>query len=226
MGSVRVLSESGEPFEDRVEAGCMLAGVLGEYRGANTVVLGVPRGGMVVARELARRLGAQTDLVLARKLGAPGNPELAIGSVSEDGKVFVHDEAVALTAASREYIQMEARRVQAEIARRAGRYRQVCARIGIEGRIVLLTDDGVATGSTMEAAAWAVRRDNPAKVVIALPVAPQDTLRRLAEGVDEVVCLRCPPCFQSVGQFYNLFEQVEDEVLLALLEACARERSP
>jgi len=201
----------------------MLAGALDKYRGVNAVVLGVPRGGMVLAWELARRLGAQTDLVLARKLGAPGNPELAIGAVSEDGRAFVHDEAVALTGASREYIRMEKERAMTEIARRAGRYRQVCPRVGISGRIVLLTDDGVATGSTMEAAAWAVRRDNPAKVVIALPVAPEDTLRRLARGVDEVVCLRCPPCFQSVGQFYRLFGQVEDEALLDLLEACARE---
>ena len=222
MGTLRIISRSHESFEDRRQAGHALAEALADYRGRGVAVVGIPRGGMIVARVLAEALEADLDLVLARKLGAPGNPELAIGSISEDGRVFLRDEIAALTGAADEYIRLEQARATQEIARRAALYRKLLPRVSLAGRTAILTDDGVATGSTMEAAVWAVRRENAARVIVALPVGPEDTLRRLAESADEVICLRCPPYFEAVGQFYQWFEQVDDREMLEMLELYVR----
>lgn len=182
------------------------------------VVLGIPRGGVVVAREIAHALAADLDMVLAHKLGAPGNPELAIGAVCEDGKLFLDEQISSYMGADDNYIKQEKARQLQEIARRVKRYRNVLPKLPLAGRIVIVTDDGVATGATMQAALWAVRQEGPEKIVAALPVGPEDTLERLSQDTDETICLQAPPFFSAISQFYSYFNQVEDEELLEILQ--------
>ena len=223
---VNILSRRPLVFSDRVEAGRSLADHLSAYRGACTVVLGVPRGGLVVAREIAATLGAELDVVLAHKLGAPGQPEYAVGAMSEAGRVFV-SEAAALAGADESYLRIEARRVLAEIQARVALYRQFRAKAPLKDRTVIVTDDGIATGATMRAALWSVRQEQPRKLVAALPVAPEESLNCLADGCDQILCLSAPADFRAVGQFYSDFAQVEDEEVIAILrQARSREAKP
>ncbi len=215
---LRILSYSSAPFADREEAGRLLAEELSEYRGRKAVVLGIPRGGIIVAREIARQLDAELDIVLAHKLRTPGQEELAMGSVAEDGRLFLIKEVVGEFAVTEAYIQQEKTRQLAEIKRRTKLIRQVRLKIPLKGRIVIVTDDGVATGATTQAALWAVRLEQPEKLIAAMPVGPEDTIRRLAEDVDEMLCLRTPPLFAAVGQFYRQFYPVEDEDMLEILK--------
>jgi len=214
---VRVLSDSSQPFTDRREAGRMLSDALDEYRGQKLVVLGIPRGGIIVAREISRALDGQLDIVLAHKLRTPGQEELAMGSVSEDGKIFLNQEVVRYLDVGSEYIEQEKLRQMAEMKRRTGLIRKVRPRVPLKGRVVIVTDDGVATGSTTQAAFWAVRTEQPARLIAAIPVGPRDTILKLAADVDEMVCLRTPPYFSAVGQFYYRFSQVEDDEMLQIL---------
>ena len=220
MGTLRIVSHSEEAFRDRVAAGQLLAKELAGWRGQRVVVLGIPRGGLVVACELARAIDADLDIVLSRKLRTPGHEELAMGAVSEDGKVFLNDEVVTEMGISRNssYLRREQEIQMQEIARRAELIRRVRPKVPIEGRVAIVTDDGVATGATMQAAVWAARQEHPSRLVVALPVGPEDTVSRLAQDADEVVCLRVPPYFAAVGQFYLRFGQVEDEEVLAILK--------
>ncbi|MBI2852563.1 MAG: phosphoribosyltransferase [Chloroflexi bacterium] len=212
----RILSRKSEPFADRQEAGRLLARELMDYRGQDTVVLGIPRGGIIVAQEIARLLGAQLDVVLARKLRTPGQPELAMGSVAEDGRVFLN-EVVRDLGVTQAEIEREKVFQMAEIKRRNEMIRSVRPKVPLKGKIVIVTDDGVATGATTQAAFWAVRTEEPAKLIAALPVGPEETIKGLAMDVDEMLCLRTPPFFAAVGQFYLRFEQVEDEEVLSIL---------
>ncbi len=214
---LRILSQASEQFADREEAGRLLAEELSEYRGQKAVVLGIPRGGIIVAREIARQLDAELDIVLAHKLRAPGHEELAMGSVAEDGKLFLIREVVEQLGVAEAYIQQEKARQRIEIKRRTELIRQVRSKIPLKGRIVIVTDDGVATGATTQAALWAVRMEQPEKLIAAMPVGPEDTIRRLAGDVDEMLCLRTPPLFAAVGQFYRQFYPVEDEDMLEIL---------
>jgi len=188
------------------------------------VVLGVPRGGIVVAREIAHALQADLDMVLAHKLGAPGNPELAIGAVCEDGKLFLDEEISSYMGVDDDYIKREKSRQLQEIARRVKRYRSVLPKIPLAGRVAIVTDDGVATGATLQAALWAVRQENPKKIVAALPVGPQETLEKLSRDADETICLQAPPFFSAISQFYSYFNQVEDEELLEILQEESKRR--
>ncbi len=221
-GKLRILSHSDEPFQDREEAGLLLARELSELKGMNVVVLGVPRGGVIVADALARALNAELDIILSRKLRTPGQPELAMGSVSEDGRVFLNDVVVSSFGISEAEIEQEKTTQMAEMARRNALFRQARPRIPLAGRIAVVTDDGVATGATTQAAFWAARHERPKKLIAAMPVGSDDTIRRLAEDVDEMVCLRTPPFFAAVGQFYVHFEQVSDDEVLAILKEAAR----
>jgi putative phosphoribosyl transferase len=218
MGELRILSNRGELFEDRREAGRLLAEQLSAYRGQKAVVLAIPRGGTVVGQEIARSLEADLDIVLAHKLGAPAHAELAMGSVAEDGKVFLNQEVIRELAIGRTYIDQEKARQMAEIRRRSLQFRQVYPKVPLAGRTVIVTDDGVATGATTQAAIWAVRLEKPEKLIMALPVGPEDTITRLAQDIDEMICLRTPPLFSAVGQFYVRFEPVEDEEVLEILK--------
>lgn len=218
MGSARVLSHSPAPFADRREAGRLLAVELERHRAARPVVLGIPRGGVVVAAEIADHLGAELDIVLSRKIGAPGNPELAIGAIAEDGRLFLDEHISARLGVSREYVAREQARQLEEIARRVALFRAVRPRVPLRGRTVIVADDGLATGATMQAALWAAHRDRPGSTVAAVPVGAVDTVERIAASADELVCLRAPEDFGAVGRFYRRFEQVEDEEVLAILE--------
>ncbi|OGX27195.1 MAG: hypothetical protein A3J51_00905 [Omnitrophica WOR_2 bacterium RIFCSPHIGHO2_02_FULL_45_21] len=217
MGKVRIFSYSEEPFRDRVEAGRLLAGELEKLHLKDAVVLGIPRGGIVIARELAFILNADLDIVLSRKLGAAGNPELAIGAVGEDGKLFLNETAASVLSEEKTYIEQEKTRSFAVIKRRSEKYRQILPKVSLKDRSVIVTDDGIATGATMRAALWIARGEHPQRLLAALPVGPPDTLQRLAEDVDDLVCLRAPALFSAIGQFYLDFSQVEDEEVLEIL---------
>ncbi len=217
MASVRIVSQSSEAFRDRAEAGWLLGKELKQLSGSTTVVLGIPRGGLVVARDLARTLQARLDIVLSRKLGAPSNPELAIGAIAEDGRLFLHERVIGYLEVSDSYIKQERVRQLDEIRRRAQAIREIMPKLSLEGKLVVVTDDGVATGATMQAALWAARHEHPQKLVAALPVGPEETIRQLARYADEAVCLRAPASFSAVGQFYQFFQQVEDDEMMAII---------
>jgi len=224
MGKLRIVSRSPERFKDRQEAGRLLAAELRQLKGQNAAVLGIPRGGIVVARELAVALDARLDIVLSRKLRTPGQWELAMGSVAEDGKLFLNEDVIRALGISRELIERERKLQLEEIARRASLIRQATPRIPLEDSIVVVTDDGIATGATTQAAISFVRRQNPKKLIVAVPVGSEDTVRELSAEVDEMLCLRVPPSFQAVGQFYVHFEAVEDEDVLRILKEDAARR--
>jgi len=220
--TIRILSRSMHPLADRAEAGRLLADALSEYRGRNTVVLGIPRGGVVVAREVARALTAELDIVLAHKLRTPGHAELAMGSVAEDGRLFLNREVVREMGIDDFYIQQEKVAQLSEMNRRTEIIRRVRTKVTVKGKIAIVTDDGVATGATTQAALWAVKMEQPQKLIAAIPVGPEDTIRRLAKDVDEMVCLRAPPSFAAVGQFYQQFYPVEDEEMLQILKEATK----
>lgn len=225
MGKLHIVSHDDLPFEDRVEAGRLLGRELSGLRGQGAVVLGIPRGGLVVAWELARQIEADLDIVLSHKLGAPGNSELAIGAVAEDGRLFLHQDLVGQLGVDSGYIEREKELQLAVLAQRTRQARRVLPRAELTGRLVIVTDDGVATGATLQAALWAARQQKPKKLIAALPVGPQETIARLAEDADEMVCLRAPYSFAAVGQFYLRFEQVEDDQVDRILAEEAARRA-
>ena len=218
MGLLHIISDSGKPFFDRIEAGVALGRLLVEYAGQGTVVLGIPRGGAVIANEIALALGCEMDLILAHKLGAPGNAELAIGAVCESADTFINKELAGYVGATPEYIRMEKRRRFEEMHERVKKYRAILSKTDIADKTVIVTDDGVATGATMKAALWAVRQERAAKIIAAIPVAPPNTLRTLAENADETICIRAPAHFSALGNFYLDFRQVSDEHMAHLLK--------
>jgi predicted phosphoribosyltransferase len=198
-------------FKNREEAARLLAERLTAYRGSNPLVLGVPRGGVPMARIIADTLGGDLDVVLIRKLRAPGQPELAIGAVDETGTVL---KGEYFDLATDEYLQEEVRR-QLEILRaRRNAYTRAHPPIDPAGRIVIIVDDGIATGSSMLAAIRAVRAKKPRKIVVAIGVAPTSTLERLRKEADEVVCLYDTERFYAVGQFFEDFSEVSDDMVI------------
>ena len=226
MGQLKILSRSSKPFTDRLEAAQLLAQALQEYRGSRTVVLGIPRGGVVIASLIAHALGAEVDIVLARKLGAPGNPEFAIGAIAEDQKLFLDEPLLVQLNVTSEYLMEEKARQLAELKRRIRLYRPVRPKVPLQGRTVIVTDDGVATGATMQAALWTIRQEAPERLIAALPVGPGDTVKRLAAFTDALLCLRAPTFFGAIGQFYKQFEQVEDDEVLAILTRAEETDAP
>jgi len=217
VNKLRIISKSESRFADRTEAGILLARELQGYKDDRPAVLGIPRGGVVVAGTVSRELGAELDIVVAHKIGAPMNPELAIGAVGEGGSYFLHDLLVERLGISKSYIDSEAQRQNQEIQRRIEVYRKLLPKLDLAGRVVIVTDDGVATGATMQASLWVARRERPEKLIAALPVGAEDTLENLAEFCDELICLRAPPFFGAVGQFYIDFDQTSDEEVMRIL---------
>jgi putative phosphoribosyl transferase len=204
-------------FESRHDAALKLVEKLAGYKGKNPLVLGIPRGAVPMARLIADELNGEVDVVLVRKLRAPGNPELAIGSVDESGWTHVADYA-ASTGADARYIEEEKQHQLDMISERRAQYTAGRRVADPAGRIVIVVDDGLATGSTMIAALHALRQRAPARLVCAVPVAPPDTAAAVAPSCDELVCLETPEQFYAVGQFYRHFPQVEDEEVVAALK--------
>jgi putative phosphoribosyl transferase len=208
----------GKLFQDRADAARELAAALAAYRGKNPLVLAIPRGAVPMGRVLADELGGELDVVLVRKLRAPFSPELAVGAIEESGWAHIADHASS-AGADEAHLQTE-RETQLEALRaRRKMYTPARAPLDPAGRIAIVVDDGLATGETMIAALHAVRSRKPSRLVCAVPVAAPDSLRRVAPYADEVVCLHAPADFQAVGQFYATFSQIEDEEVVALLNA-------
>ncbi len=204
------------PFLDRNEAADRLAERLSPYRGQHPLVLAIPRGAVPMAQRIAKSLEGEVDVVLVRKLGAPFNAEYAIGSVDESGWTYVSEHAAA-AGATPEYIEAEKLRQMETMRQRRAQYTPIRPPIDPAGRIVIVVDDGLATGATMISALHALKSKAPAKLICAVPVAPPDTIDKVAGYCDEVVCLETPWDFRAVGQFYRSFPQVEDAEVIAIL---------
>lgn len=210
-------------FRDRRDAGRLLAGKLGAYAGrADLLVLALPRGGVPVGFEVALALGAPLDVFLVRKLGVPGREELAMGAIASGGVQVLNREVVEMLGISDRAIEAAASREQQELERRERAYRSDRPKIDPEGRTVILVDDGLATGSTMLAAVRALRRLNPAHIVVAVPTAAAETCADFRFEVDDIVCASTPEPFYGVGQWYQDFSQTTDEEVYDLLARAAR----
>ncbi|HEU5173941.1 MAG TPA: phosphoribosyltransferase [Gemmatimonadaceae bacterium] len=206
------------PFDDRRDAGRRLAARLDRFRDRNAIVLGIPRGGVPVAAEVARALNAELDVIVARKLGAPHNPELAIGAATANGGRWLNDEIVHQLHVSPAYIAEVTTREMAEAHRREHLFRAGRKPPVLAGRTVILVDDGLATGATMRASARSVRTHDPERLVIAVPVGAPETCDELRNEADEVVCLAEPTPFYAVGLHYRDFGQTEDDEVVRLLQ--------
>jgi putative phosphoribosyl transferase len=204
-------------FSDRVDAGRRLGLASNDVVGKGAVVLAIPRGGVVVGYEIAQKLRLELDVIIPRKLGAPDNPELAIGAIAEDGTAILDDNLIAYLGVNENYIQQESERQKLEIKRRLKLYRQDTPPPSIKGRNVLVVDDGIATGSTMKAALASLKKQGAKKIVVAVPVGPPSTISELQKMADKVVCLHMPEYFQAIGQFYEDFSQTSDEDVIDLL---------
>jgi len=198
-------------FDNRIDAGERLADLLVERGVEADIVLAVPRGGLPLGRVVADRLGVPLDIVSARKIGAPWNPELAIGAVASDGSVWLNDELIAQSGIDDEYVA-DGREREREAAReRVDKYRGDRPPLDLTGKRVVVVDDGVATGATMHACLRQVASAGAERIVLAVPVAPPDTLERLEADADDAVCVESPSQFGAVGRFYRTFDQVTDE---------------
>jgi len=213
-------------FDDRVDAGAQLAAALESYRKSNPLVLGIPRGGVPIAYEIAKRLGADLDVIVVRKIGAPGQEELAIGAVASDGTLYVDAELQEMTGVSDAELARLTEVQSAEARRREVRFRAGLPALHPEGRITIVADDGLATGSTMRAAIASLRRRGAERIVVAVPVGSAESCRHIGAEVDDLVCLYRPEPFYAVGQHYRVFEQTSDEEVERLLRGAVNRPAP
>jgi putative phosphoribosyl transferase len=208
----------GVLFKNREEAGRKLAGALMEFKGKDVVVLGIPRGGVVVANEVAKALGAPLDIVVTRKIEAPGEPEYALGAITQEGDVIMDRQAAESLGASPAYLDDQVRKKKEEVKERMQRLRGDAPYPRLEGKVVVIVDDGIATGSSVSAAVMSVKKRRPKEVIVAVPVAPADAVEMLAGEGARVVCLETPGPFLAIGEFYGNFDQVEDLEVKRILE--------
>ncbi|MCV7190261.1 phosphoribosyltransferase [Mycolicibacterium thermoresistibile] len=211
------------PFANRREAGRMLADRLAPLAGRDVVVLGLPRGGVPVAFEVAQRLRAPLDVLLVRKLGVPFHPELAFGAIGEGGVRILNDAVVLQARLSPADMAGVEQKEAAELARRAERYRRGRAPVPLTGRTAVVVDDGLATGATAKAACQVARAQGAGQVVLAVPIGARDTVAELSRYADEVVCLYSPEVYYAVGQGYRDFSQTSDEEVVRLLDEAQRQ---
>jgi putative phosphoribosyl transferase len=205
-------------FTDRVDAGKRLAFALKDFPNKKGIVLAIPRGGVVVGYMIAKALNLPLDVIIPRKIGAPNNPELAIGAVAEDGTAILDENLITYIGASQEYVKEETERQKREIERRLKLYRQETSYPILMRLDVIVVDDGIATGSTMKAALASVKNRGAASVTVAIPVSPPSTIEELNKIANRVVCLYTPEFFQAIGQFYADFSQTSDEEVIELLK--------
>ena len=217
--------EATVPFRDREQAGKALAAALKGLAGEEVVVLAIPRGGVVVASEVAKSLGAPLDVIITRKIGAPGEPEYALGAVTQGGEVILDENAVEMLHVTEEYLDKEAANQWEEVKDRVKRFRGDRPFPSLKGKVVVIVDDGIATGNTVFAALRSVKVQGPKSVVVAVPVGPSETIAKLASEADKVVCLETPEPFFAIGQFYADFPQVEDDEVRRILEGHRAERT-
>lgn len=210
------------PFVDRAEAGRLLGEGLSRLAGSHPVVLGIPRGGVPIAAEVAVRLDGDLDIIVARKLGAPMSPELAIGAVTSDGGRFLNDDVIQSLGVGEAYVARETERQLADARAREVRLRAGHPAMELTGRTVILCDDGLATGATMRAAARSIRKRGAGRLIVAVPVGSTEACTALAREADEVVCLAEPEPFIAVGRYYLNFEAVEDDTVARLLKGAVR----
>jgi putative phosphoribosyl transferase len=210
-------------FASRAEAGKLLAERLEKRRFERPVVLALPRGGVPVALEVARALNAPLDLILVRKIGVPWQPELAAAAIvdGERRELVLNEEVMAMTGVGKDEIERLAAKQLAEIERRRALYLKDRQPVSVAGSTAIVVDDGIATGTTVKAALQALRKRNPKRLVLAVPVAPPDTIEELRSYVDEIVCLEQPEPFYAIGAFYRDFHQVDDEEVVEMLAASA-----
>ena len=214
------------PFPNRAEAGRLLAEKLSKYASRDDViVLGLPRGGVPVAYEVAQRLGVPLDVFIVRKLGVPGFEELALGAIASGGVRVLNDDVVRVLPNANELIEAVTATEKEELERRELLYRDGRSAPDLRGRVVILVDDGLATGATMRAAVAALRQQGVAKIVIAVPVGAADTCREFEKEVDETVCALAPEWFQAVGQYYEDFSQTSDDEVRELLARASQKKS-
>ncbi len=206
-------------FKDRYDAGRRLAEALKPFSDREgVIVLGLPRGGVPVAYEVARALGAVLDILIVRKLGVPSQPELAMGAIASGGALYINEEIVSLAGVSPRDIKIALDKERRELVRREALYRGLHPSIQIEGHTVILVDDGIATGATMHAAIMALRSSKPARIVVAVPVCPADAAARFKALADDFVSVLTPQPFGAVGQFYAWFDQTSDDEVRQLLK--------
>jgi len=208
-------------FKDRVDAGQQLAGRLQHLAGSDLVVLGLPRGGVPVAAEVAQFLGAPLDIIIVRKLGAPFQPEFALGALGEEGVRVMNPEALGYAVATPDELSATEQRERQEIARRALRFRRGRERRALDGRVAVIVDDGIATGSTARAACQVARALGAEHVVLAVPVAPEGWEARIGDDADEMISVATPSWFFAIGQFYEDFAQTSDAEVAACLDRYA-----
>jgi putative phosphoribosyl transferase len=214
-------------FRDRTDAGKRLALALRDYKDRDVVVLAIPRGGIVVAEVVARELQAPLDIVVTRKISPPGEPEYALGAVTQDGEVIMDRQAAESLGVGKDYLDSEIGRKRKEVTERTKRLRGDRPFPSLEGKVVIVVDDGIATGSSVGAAVLFLKKMKPREIVVGVPVSPKDAVETLSDAGNRVVCLETPGPFFSIGEFYEDFEQVEDaEVKRILDERTSSERSP
>lgn len=200
-------------FKDRVDAAKQLSEKLRSYELKNAVVVALPRGGVPIGYVIATELGLPFDIVLSKKVGHPFNKEFSIGSVSLYGQVINHTIPV-----SEEYLEQEIEKIRSHLKEQHRLYKRDKAPVSLDGKNIIVTDDGIATGNTILSCIDIIKKNNPAKIIVAIPVAPPETIEKIMNQVDEVVCLYTPGNFYGVGQFYEKFDQVSDETVMLLLE--------
>ncbi len=220
--SVVFLPEAGSLdrvlFRDRIEAGKKLGAALRDLRDSDAIVLGIPRGGVVVASEVAEALQAPLDVIVTRKISPPGEPEYALGAVTQEGEVIVDRQAAESLGAGREYLEAEIARKREEVKERTRKFRGDQPFPSLVGKVVVVVDDGIATGSSVGAAVMSLKKRKAKEVVVAVPVAPSDAVETLTDDGNRVVCLETPGPFFSIGEFYSDFGQVDDEEVRRILE--------
>jgi len=207
-------------FKDRFEAGSLLADKLEKFSGEKeAIVLAIPRGGLQIGYQVSKKLHVPLDIIVTKKIGYPGEPEYAIGSVGPKGEVYLTETGLDIP---KDYIKREAEELKKAVQERYRKYRGNKPLPDLKNKIVIIVDDGLATGSTMMAAVEFVRREKPAMVIVAVPVAPEEAVRRFERIADKVVCVDIPDFFQAIGMFYESFPQVEDDEAIRLLREANR----
>ncbi len=207
-------------FHDRHDAGIQLASKLQKYAKAkNTLVLGLARGGVVVAYEVAKALELPLNVIVVRKIGAPGNEELAVGAVTEKGEGTFNENLITILGVSSDYLKREVEKEKRLAGARGALYRGDSPPLEVKDKTLILVDDGIATGASVKAAIKSLKGESPHKIILAIPLAAPDSLRALQKEVDETVCLSTPSYFEAVGSFYKFFDQTSDQEIVSLLKS-------